>query len=102
MSIPLERVALRAMVDNGFQPEPPAAARRELAALPDTPRDGVRDLRQLRWSSIDNVTSKDLDQIEVAESMPDGAIRLRIGIAEIGRALNSSHPVLSRMPSSAC
>src|SRR4029079_6737068 len=83
MSIPLERVALRAMVDNGFQPEPPASARRELAALPDTPRDGVRDLRQLRWSSIDNVTSKDLDQIEVAESMPDGAIRLRIGIADV-------------------
>ncbi len=83
MSISLERVALRAMVDNGFQPEPTAAARRELAALPDTPHDGVRDLRRLRWSSIDNVTSKDLDQIEVAEAMPDGGIRLRIGIADV-------------------
>ena len=83
MSISLERVALRAMVDNGFQPEPTAAARRELSALPDTPRDGVRDLRRLRWSSIDNVTSKDLDQIEVAEAMPDGGIRLRIGIADV-------------------
>ena len=41
MSIPLERVALRAMVDNGFQPEPAGAVARELAALPDTPRDGV-------------------------------------------------------------
>ena len=83
MSISLERVALRAMVDNGFQPEPHGAARRELSALPDTPRDGVRDLRRLRWSSIDNVTSKDLDQIEVAEAMADGGIRLRIGIADV-------------------
>ena len=83
MSISLERVALRAMVDNGFQPEPPGAARREVAALPDTPRDGVRDLRRLRWSSIDNVTSKDLDQIEVAEAMSDGGIRLRIAIADV-------------------
>ena len=66
MSIPLDRVALRAMVDNGFQPEPTGAARRELQALPDTPHEDVRDLRRLRWSSIDNVTSKDLDQIEVA------------------------------------
>ena len=56
MSISLERVALRAMVDNGFQPEPAPAVRRELAALPETPRDGVCDLRRLRWSSIDNVT----------------------------------------------
>jgi ribonuclease R len=83
MSISLERVALRAMVDNGFQPEPTSAARREVAALPDTPRDGVRDLRRLRWSSIDNITSKDLDQIEVAEAMADGGIRLRIGIADV-------------------
>jgi exoribonuclease II len=33
----------------------------------------VRDLRRLE--PIDNVTSKDLDQIEVAEAMADGGIR---------------------------
>jgi ribonuclease R len=94
MSISLERVALRAMVDNGFHPEPPGAVGREVAALPPAgvdprsdrgePSDaGVRDLRGLLWSSIDNVTSKDLDQIEVAESIADGGIRLRIGIADV-------------------
>ena len=85
MSISLERVALRAMVDNGFQPEPTPAVGRELAALPRDrrARDDVRDLRRLRWSSIDNVTSKDLDQIEVAEATADGGIRLRIGIADV-------------------
>ncbi len=83
MSISLERVALRAMVDNGFQPEPPPGVGRELAALPDVPRGEVRDLRRLRWSSIDNPTSKDLDQIEVAEATADGGIRLRVGIADV-------------------
>jgi len=57
MSISLERIALRAMVDNGFQPEPPPAVARELAAAPAPAPDGVRDLRRLLWSSIDNVTS---------------------------------------------
>ncbi len=85
MSISLERVALRAMVDNGFQPEATPAAIRELAALPAAAPgpDGVRDLRRLHWSSIDNVTSKDLDQIEVAEAAAGGGICLRIGIADV-------------------
>jgi ribonuclease R len=83
MSISLERIALRAMVDNGFQPEPPPAVARELNAAPGPAPAGIRDLRRLLWSSIDNVTSKDLDQIEVAEAMSDGAIRLRIGIADV-------------------
>ena len=83
MSFPLDRVARRAMVENGFQPEPLPAVARELAALPAPPRDGVRDLRRLGWSSIDNATSKDLDQIEVAEAAGDGGIRLRIGIADV-------------------
>ena len=88
MSISLERVALRAMVDNGFQPEPTPDAKRELAALTATAAaptagDGIRDLRRLHWSSIDNATSKDLDQIEVAEATSGGGIRLRIGIADV-------------------
>ena len=44
---------------------------------------GIQDLRNLLWSSIDNDTSKDLDQIEWAEQLPDGRIRVLIGVADV-------------------
>ena len=44
------------------------------------------DLRGLGWSSIDNDTSKDLDQIEVAERVPTG-IRVHIAIGDVAAAV---------------
>jgi exoribonuclease R len=75
------------MIQNGFQPDFPAGTDAELAkikaqpALPAVP--GAQDLRNLLWSSIDNDTSKDLDQIEWAEQLPDGRIRVLIGVADV-------------------
>jgi exoribonuclease-2 len=43
----------------------------------------LRDLRKLPWSSIDNRESRDLDQIEVAERLADGSIRILIGVADV-------------------
>ncbi len=43
----------------------------------------MRDLRTQLWSSIDNDTSRDLDQIEVAEQLPNGDTRVLIGIADV-------------------
>jgi VacB/RNase II family 3'-5' exoribonuclease len=83
VSTPLERVARQALLDNGFDPEPGPAAAAELATLHADADRGVRDLRGLHWSSIDNVTSRDLDQIEVAEPAAGGGILLRIGIADV-------------------
>ena len=73
------------MRDSGFTPDFSATVERELARLPDHPPAprGVLDLRSLPWSSIDNRQSRDLDQVEVAERLPDGSIRLRIGVADV-------------------
>ena len=43
----------------------------------------VRDLRSRLWSSIDNDTSRDLDQIEVAEQLPNGDVKVLVGIADL-------------------
>jgi VacB/RNase II family 3'-5' exoribonuclease len=75
------------MIEHGFQPEFPAGTDAELAAiqahtaLPAAP--GAQDLRDLLWSSIDNDTSKDLDQIEWAEQLSDGRIRVLVGVADV-------------------
>src|SRR5688572_10167297 len=81
----LDRVAREALLANGFVPEAGEAVVREVASLEDAPTkgDGIRDLRSLKWSSIDNATSRDLDQIEVADELSDGASLLRIGIADV-------------------
>ena len=82
----LDRLAHQALVANGFQPDMGEAVEREVASLHAKPPKGIegaRDLRSLLWSSIDNASSRDLDQIEVAEELADGGIVLRIGIADV-------------------
>ena len=80
----LHAVALEALRTNGFTPTLDAASNAELVALrPPVDTNGARDLRALLWSSIDNAESKDLDQIEFAEELPDKANRLLVGIADV-------------------
>ncbi len=75
------------MVEHGFQPDFPPGTETELAAIKAQPAvalgDGFTDLRGLLWSSIDNDSSKDLDQIEWAEQLPDGRIRVLVGVADV-------------------
>ena len=80
------------MIEHGFQPDFPAGAAAELSAIeahPEIPAaPGAQDLRGLLWSSIDNDTSKDLDQIEWAEQLPDGRIRVLVGVADVDVRVN--------------
>jgi len=83
----LVAAAHASMIEHGFQPEFPAGAAAQLTAIeahPELPAaPGAQDLRSLLWSSIDNDTSKDLDQIEWAEQLPDGRIRVLVGVADV-------------------
>ena len=78
--------ARRAMLANGFQPDIPAEVLAEVSRATDPaalPLGNVRDLRALAWSSIDNDSSLDLDQLEVAERLPNGDVRVSVAIADV-------------------
>ena len=80
----LHAVAVAALQADKFVPELDPAAAAELQQLrPPQPPSGVKDLRSLLWSSIDNTASKDLDQIEYAEELSDKGLRLLVGIADV-------------------
>jgi VacB/RNase II family 3'-5' exoribonuclease len=86
--VDLRAAAREIMLENGFEPEFPGAAQQQLSQLAANPPRvapdaQTRDLRQLLWSSIDNDTSRDLDQIEVAESLPGGGTKVLVGIADV-------------------
>ena len=86
------------MVENGFAVDVPSGVPQQLADLerqppPVAPNAEVRDLRGLLWSSIDNDTSKDLDQIEVAEPLPDGATKVLVGIADVDAFVPKDSPI---------
>ncbi|MDQ3368419.1 MAG: RNB domain-containing ribonuclease, partial [Myxococcota bacterium] len=88
--IDMREVARRVLLENGFSPDVPrelddTVTREELA--------GARDLRALPWSSIDNETSRDLDQLEVAEAMDGGAIRLFLAIADVDALVPKGSPI---------
>ncbi|MGC2401145.1 MAG: RNB domain-containing ribonuclease [Acidobacteriaceae bacterium] len=78
--------ARQTLVEHGFTPDFPPRVLDELAgyeAHPPAKSPVAEDLRHLLWSSIDNDTSRDLDQIEFAEKLPDGRLRVLIGIADV-------------------
>ena len=80
----LSAVARQSLIDNGFQPDETDAVKAEISRLhAAAEQNGVRDLRSLLWSSIDNATSRDLDQIEVAEETHEGGVVVRVGIADV-------------------
>jgi exoribonuclease-2 len=84
------------MIHQGFDPDYAPGTEQQIAAIrttpAPTPADGVRDLRDLLWSSIDNDTSRDLDQIEVAERA-GAAIRIRIGVADVDSDVPAGTPI---------
>lgn len=96
---PFDLVAAAAaeMIREGFHPEFPPGTEEQVAEIradghAAKPGGDIRDLRQLLWSSIDNDTSRDLDQIEVAERVA-GGIRVRVGIADVSSSVLKGTPI---------
>ena len=84
------------MIRNGFHLDPPPGGEAQVATLatapPTLPVGDVRDLRNLLWSSIDNDSSRDLDQVEVAERVNSG-IRIRIAVADVAASVTKDSPL---------
>src|SRR5271170_1701758 len=86
--IDLQAIAKQVVLQHGFNPDFSPEVQQQLADLRAhppaiAPGGRVRDLRSQLWSSIDNDTSRDLDQIEVAERLPNGDVRVMVGIADL-------------------
>jgi VacB/RNase II family 3'-5' exoribonuclease len=78
----LQHIAIRAMIDYGLEPELAPEALEETRRLRAAPVNGLRDLRGLLWSSIDNDESRDLDQLEVTVE-EKGGVRLLVAVADV-------------------
>jgi len=86
-SVDLFAIAHDSMIEAGFVPDFPSAVGTEVRAIVANSAipaaTSAKDLRGLLWSSIDNSSSRDLDQVEFAEALPGGDTRLLIGIADV-------------------
>jgi VacB/RNase II family 3'-5' exoribonuclease len=82
----LRRIARRAMIERGLLPDFSHAALAELDGIRATAAGSSgwsRDMRNLLWASIDNDDSRDLDQLTVAETMTEGAVKILVAIADV-------------------
>ena len=96
--VDLQAIARQVMIEHGFEPDFPPPVRQQLTTLKGhaptvAPNGQVRDLRSMLWSSIDNDTSKDLDQIEVAEQLPNGDVKILVGIADVDAFVFRDTPI---------
>jgi exoribonuclease-2 len=92
MPFDLVAAARREMIERGFEPDLPASALQQAAALQPSHDPNVEDLTGLLWSSIDNDESRDLDQIEWVEEV-QGGIRVLVAIADVDALVEPGTPI---------
>ena len=87
----LQNIAHRAMLERGLLPNFSDAASAELRGM-QAPASAnaagedvstIRDLTGLLWASIDNDDSRDLDKLTVAEALSEGAVTIRVAVADV-------------------
>lgn len=92
----LQALADAALEEHGLKTEYSPAALKQLdgIAAPAQPKDPwVKDLRHLPFSSIDNPTSRDLDQLEYAEKLPNGDIKVMVAVTDVDALVPKGSPL---------
>jgi len=91
----LADIARQAMIDRGLEPDFPPAAEQQLDTIDGAAKASgdVRDMRALLWCSIDNDDSRDLDQLTVAEQLPDGNVRAIVAVADVDAVVKKGTPI---------
>jgi VacB/RNase II family 3'-5' exoribonuclease len=93
----LQAAAHEEMLSHGFHPDFPPQIETQIASIRGAALvvagPAVKDLRNLLWSSIDNDSSRDLDQIEYAERQADGSIRILVGVADVDSDVKKGTPI---------
>ncbi len=82
----LQDIARRAMTERGLLPDFSAGALAEIEKInapANVSNELIRDQKELLWASIDNDDSRDLDQLTVAEKMPEGRVKVLVAIADV-------------------
>jgi VacB/RNase II family 3'-5' exoribonuclease len=84
------------MVEHGLLPEfSPDVVAETLAIGGPAGFEGanIRDMRDRLWASIDNDTSRDLDQLSVAEAAAGGATKIFVAIADVDALVHASSAI---------
>ena len=90
----LAAIAHQAMIERGLEPDFSEAAQKQAAAIQGPAREnGLRDLRELLWCSIDNDDSRDLDQLSFGEDLGDGNVRLLVAVADVDAVVKRGTPI---------
>ena len=92
----LAELAVIAMRERGLEPEFSAAVKRQLDEIDgESAEDGVGiiDMTGLLWCSIDNDDSRDLDQLTVSETLPDGSVKIMVAIADVDTLVAKDTPI---------
>lgn len=98
----LQNIAHRAMLEGGLLPDfsgqvlaeieqLQAAAKTENRSAQNTSE--IHDLRNLLWVSIDNDDSRDLDQLTVAQAMPEDQVKILVAIADVDSSVKNGSAI---------
>jgi exoribonuclease-2 len=92
----LREIAHRAMIERGLEPDFPPEALHQVNGIPGPARDSnqsIRDQHDRPWCSIDNDTSRDLDQLTVAEKLAEASIKILVAIADVDALVKPQSPI---------